>query len=106
MEKDILTEFPFINVIEYNGDELVGIIQNSDEKIISFYDFNSIKTSELKEIFLKYCDEWWFESNRMLPINIFIGKEMSNFKHCLRTYTTKEVTILHGPITSLNNIKK
>jgi hypothetical protein len=106
MEHDILKEFPFLNLIKYNGVELVGVIQNSDEKITSFYDFNSINTPDLKELFLKFCDEWWFESNRMLPINIFIGRDMSAFKHCLRTYNTKEVEILHGQVTSLSTILK
>lgn len=105
-EDEVLKKLPFLNVICHNEVELVGVIQNSDDKITSFYDFDSIQGQELKEAFLKYCDEWWYESNRMLPINIFIGKDMALFKHCLKTFSTKEVNVMHGPITSLENILK
>lgn len=106
MEDDVLKLLPFLNIIKHNSIELVGIIQNADEKIISFYDFNSIKTPELKNYFLKLGEEWWNESNRILPINIYIGKEMGIYRSCLKTYNTKEVEVVHGQITSLNTLLK
>lgn len=106
IEDEMLQNLPFINIINHNGVEMVGIIQNHDDKILSFYDFSVIKTQELKTTFLKLCDEWWYESNRMIPINIFIGKEMQQFRHCLKTFNKKEVQIIHGPATSLCNILK
>lgn len=98
--------FPFLSGIVYQGKEFVCIIQNSDEKILSFYDFEIIKTPQEKDLFLRYGDNWWWESNRLLPINIFIGKEMVRFRYCLRTVIKKDVSITFGPCTSLNNIIK
>lgn len=106
MEDDVLNNLPFLNIIKHNGDEMVGIIQNSDEKLMSFYDFNLIKTSELKCHFLKLGEEWWNESNRILPINIYIGREMSIYRNCLKCFNTKEVEVIHGQVTSLNNLLK
>lgn len=106
MEEEILKNLPFLNIITHNGEELFGIIQNSDDKVTSFYDFGIIKTPELKQHFLKLGEEWWNESNRLLPINIYIGREMSLFRHCLKSFNTKEVEVLHGQITSLNNLLK
>ena len=99
-------KFPFLSGVEYREKEYVCIIQNADEKLISFYDFEAIRTPAEKEIFLKFGDTWWWESNRILPINIFIGKDMSHFRYCLRTVVRKDVEVVFGPITSLNNIIK
>ncbi len=106
IEDEVLQKMPFINIIRYNNIEMIGLIQNHDDKILSFYDFSAIRTEDLKELFLKFCDEWWYESNRMLPINIFIGKDMRLFRPCLKTFNKKEIDILHGPSTSLSNILK
>lgn len=102
----IQDNFPFLSGIKCQEKEFVGIIQNSDEKIISFYDYDSIKTETEQKIFLACGDTWWWESNRLLPINIFLPGQMDRFRPHLRTIVNKDVDILFGPVTSLNNIMK
>ena len=96
--------FPFLSCVHFNGHDHIGIIQNSDDKIITMYDFNLLRTATEKTQFLEFGDAWWWESNRLLPINIFIGKDMRAFKYTLLTMATKETKHTFGPITSLNNI--
>lgn len=106
-EKTALTEkFPFLSGILYLEQEFIGIILNSDEKIISFYDFERIRTEDQKKEFLQYGDIWFFESNRCLPISIFIGEDMNKFKYCIRTVPKKDAVVQFGPCTSLSNILK
>ena len=57
-----------------------------------------------KKLFLELGDIWWWESNRMIPINIFLRKEMEIFKYAVKNFTTKDVQIIMGPIVNLNNI--
>lgn len=102
--EELQENFPFLSGLTYRQNEYVGIIQNSDDKIISFYDFNTIRTTDEQKDFITLGEEWWWESNRKLPINIFLGDEMSSFRYCLRTVVVKDVEILFGPVTSLNNI--
>ena len=97
-------KFPFLSGITYHDIEYICIIQNSDDKQISFYDFEKIRTPPEKELFLEFGDTWWSESNRKLPLNIFIGKDMSHFRYCIRTVIKKDSIITFGPITSLSNI--
>jgi hypothetical protein len=97
---------PFITVCSYNGQEFVGIIQNRDESVTTFYDFGRIVEQELKKEFLKLADEWWWNSNRMIPIHLFLKDDWSIFKPYLRTFTNKGLEILHGPATSLNDLSK
>jgi hypothetical protein len=53
-------------------------------------------------VFLEYGANWWWESNRKIPINIFIGKDFVKFRPYLRTYTLKELKVIFGPVTKLS----
>lgn len=97
-----LTEkYPFISVIGYGNNEYIGIIQNRDSFITNFYDLNSIKDPDLKRAFLELGEQWWWESNRQIPINIFLKTEWGVFKSYLRIFNSKDVVLLHGPSVSL-----
>jgi hypothetical protein len=53
---------------------------------------------------LELANIWWWESNRSIPINIFLKKDWEMFKPCLRTFANKDLEILHGPVCSLADI--
>ena len=71
---------------------------------VLFYDISKISTIELKRKFLEYGDMWWWESNRQLPIDIFLNHEMKEFIPFLSTFVMKDVEVLFGPMTSLQNL--
>jgi len=98
--------YPFITLCVYAGNEYVGIIQNQDSDITTIYDFGSIQSTELKSLFLELASAWWWESNRSIPINIFLKNDWDPFKPYLRTFTNKDLEIIHGPVCSLNDIVK
>jgi len=102
----IQDQFPFLSCIQYHTTESICIIQNSDEKFISFYDLNMLKTEDDRKRFLDMGDIWWWESNRILPISIFIGLPMREFRYCLRTIARKDTEIIFGPCISLKTIVK
>jgi hypothetical protein len=104
--EEIKDKFPFLSGIRCQSIEYIGIIQNSDDKIISFYDYESIRTAEEKKIFLSLGETWWWESNRLLPINIFLQGQLHNFRYCLKTVVNKDIEIMFGSVTSLNNIMR
>ena len=97
---------PFITVCSYANQDYVGIIQNRDDSVTTIYDYGSIIESNLKSRFLELGDVWWWESNRIVPINLFLKEDWSVFKPYLRTFTNKSLTILHGPICSMNELHK
>jgi hypothetical protein len=102
-----LTErYPFITLCVYAGIEYVGIVQNQDEVVTTIYDFGSIVDSRLKSYYLEMASTWWWESNRSIPINIFLRTEWEPFRPYLRTFANKDLTILHGPVCSLHQIAK
>ena len=104
--EEIKIKFPFLTGIRCQNREFIGIIQNSDDKIISFYDYESIRTPAEKIQFLEHGEIWWWESNRLLPINIFLQGQMQSFRYCMKTVVNKDVEIMFGSVTSLDNIMK
>jgi hypothetical protein len=102
-----LTEkYPFITLCLYAGTEYVGIIQNRDDAITTIYDFGNITDPSLKKLFIDLANDWWWESNHSIPINIYLKAEWAPFKPYLRTFANKDLDILHGPICSLNDITR
>ena len=102
-----LTEkYPFMSLCVYAGIEYVGIVQNQDETITTIYDFGNIQDIELKHLFIELANIWWWESNRSVPINIFLKEEWEPFRSYRRTFVNKDLEVLCGPICSLSNIVK
>ena len=97
---------PFITVCTYANLEYVGIIQNRDDVVTTLYDYGSIVEQDLKILFLELGENWWWESNRLIPINIFLRDDWSVFRPYLKTFNNKGLTVLHGPTTSLNELAK
>jgi hypothetical protein len=102
----LTNKYPFITLCVHAGVEYVGIIQNKDDAITTIYDFGSIQEPELKNLFIELANTWWWESNRSIPINIFLKGEWEPFRYCLRTFSNKDLEIIHGPVCSLNDIIK
>jgi hypothetical protein len=99
-------KYPFISLIMHAGIEYVGIIQNSDDAITTIYDFGAIQDPDLKRRYLDLANAWWWESNHLVPINIFLRTEWEPFRMCLRTFNNKELQVLHGPVISLTAIAR
>ena len=98
--------YPFITLCVHAGTEYVGIIQNRDDNITTIYDFGNIQDPELKRLFIDLANAWWWESNRSIPINIFLKGEWDVFRAYLRTFSNRDLEIIHGPVCSLNDIAR
>lgn len=104
LTKDIEKNFPFLSVVTYGGNEYVGVIANQDAFVTTMYVYTQIKTEKEKQMFLELGETWWWESNRMIPINIFLRKEMEYFKYCVVTMNSKDVRVMIGPVVNLHNL--
>ena len=102
--KDIEENFPFLSVVTYGGSEYVGIVINQDQWVTSMYVYTNIKTQQEQAKFLELGEAWWWESNRLIPINIFLKGEIESFKYCIVTMNSKDVVVKLGPTVNLNNL--
>jgi len=104
--KELSDKYPFVTVVSYAGAEYVGIMQNRDATVTTLYDFGRIVDIKLKTKFLDLANVWWWESNRSIPINIFLRVEWSVFRPYLQTFINKDLVILLGPSISLSDLAK
>ena len=102
--KEIENQYPYISVVAYGGNEYVGIISNQDAFVTSMFIYTSLKTIDEKELLLDLGDIWWWESNRMIPINIFLKREMERFNYSFLTMNSKNVKVVIGPCVNINNL--
>jgi len=96
--------FPFMTCVKSSDIEYLGIVINFDNNVASMYDYASIRTEEEKQKFLEVGEIWWWESNRRLPISIFLKQEMIPFRSYIKTFNAKDIEVLFGPIVSLSEI--
>ena len=99
--KKLLDQYPFLSLLTYGGNEYVGIIQNLDDSITTIYDYGLLKTEQQKILFIELAETWWWESNRMIPINIFLKQDWIQFRTTLKTFMSKDVELKYGPAVSL-----
>ena len=104
LTKDIQENFPFLSVVTYGGNEYIGIIINQDATVTSMYIYTDIKSEREQQDFLALGEVWWWESNRMIPINIFLRGEIEPFRYCIMTMNSKDVKVSIGPCVNLNNL--
>ena len=104
LTKDIQESFPFLRVVNYGGHEYIGIVINQDASVTSMYVYTELHSKKEQQQFLELGEAWWWESNRMIPINIFLGVEMLPYKYCIMTMNSKDVKVSIGPCVNLNNL--
>ena len=104
--KTLRDKFPFLSLIKKGDMEFVGIVQNQDNNVISFYDYGRLMSPQDKMRYLKCGEIWWYESNRKLPINIFLKGDFKYFRTTLVTLNSKDVLIVEGPTVRLSDISK
>lgn len=104
MSDQFQENFPFISCLKSNDKEYVGIVINFDDYVASIYDLSMITGTEYRALFLEMGETWWWESNRKIPINIFLKKEMQIFKPFIKTFNSKDVELIFGPTVNLSEI--
>jgi hypothetical protein len=102
--KDIEKNFPFLSVVAYGGQEYIGIVVNQDSTVTTMFIYTKLRTDDHKQLMIELGEIWWWESNRMIPINIFLRKEIVDITYSMMTMNSKDVKIVVGPCVNLNNL--
>ena len=105
LAEEIFEKYPFLSLVTYGGAEYVGIVQNQDDTVLSMYDYSKIPDN-LKASFLELGDAWWWESNRTIPINLFLKKDFAQFASILITFNIRDTEVVRGPSVSIAELAK
>ena len=101
---NFLEKYPFFALIRYSDMEYICIVQNQDPDVTTIYDYQSLRTDLHRQLFIALAEQWWWESNRLIPINIFLKEEWAQFRYAAKTLLTKEVCIVAGHAVRLNDL--
>lgn len=104
LTEEIRENFPFISVVHYGGVEYVGVVINQDQYVTSIYNYEELRSEEERKHFLELGEVWWWESNRSIPISIFLKQEMEQYRYTIMTMNTKDVNVVFGPTINLHNM--
>jgi hypothetical protein len=66
------------------------------------YVYDRLRDTEEKKIFLQLGDEWWWETNRKLPINLALINRWP-FAYTIQSFNVKQMEIIAGPEVRLSN---
>lgn len=99
-----MEKYPFFAIIKYSDIEYVCVVQNQDPDVTTIYDYNSLRSDDDKKMFLELAGQWWWESNRMIPINVFLKEDWIQFRYSAKTLVTKECEIIAGHAVRLHEI--
>lgn len=102
--KEIEEQFPYVSVVAYGGVEYVGVISNQDQYVTTMFIYTLLKNDNDKRLLLDLGEIWWWESNRMIPINTFLRKEIEKIKYCMITMNSKDVKVVIGPCVNVNDL--
>lgn len=102
----IKDKFPFISVIigNNNEEEYYGIILANNRNTISFIDIKKIRDTKQFSDLLQICQNWWWYSNRSIPINLYYYEDTLPFMQYVTHLPSKTNTIVSGHVASLDKI--
>jgi len=104
--EQFLKMHPFMTHLTYGGNNYLCIVQNKNNTLTHIYDFGEIHDKEDQKKFLQLGDEWWWQSNRKIPINIFFRSEWNPFRFTRKSFNSRDVKIISGPVVSLSEINQ
>ena len=82
-------EFLTFMIMKDSDDWKCGVVQNSNNRFITFYDLAKIRDDRDRQKFMEYGERWWWESGQLIPIDYFIGREFDVFQEALSTIPRK-----------------
>ena len=103
--EEIFEKYPFLSLVTYGGNEYIGIIQNFDDTVMSIYEYSRVTSENMRLRFLELGENWWYESNRQVPINLFLKEEWI-FTDTLVNLNSKDSEVTFGPSVSINELAK
>lgn len=93
--------YPFITLLQYHKNNLLTIIDNSDNQNINCYVLDMCVAEKIDEsVIIDIANEWFHTSKDNYPISIeFSRQNMTSFtSRIFRTYNTEFITRVIGPV--------
>lgn len=101
----LLEKYPFLSVIDYNGDMICGVISIHGKTHLTMYVISEMRDEKTVQYFFNLCEKWWNLSDRK-SISLFLKKEMEPFRRYLKIYSKSSINEIKGRIPPQFHTKK
>lgn len=102
---EIREQYEFLTFLKTEKVTICGVTQSETNKTIAIYDYTRLRTVGERAKFLSLCDDWWWGSGQMIPINMYHWRQWDHFHYTLVQYPKKAlVQDPIGPIFNLNDL--
>ncbi|AXC39228.1 UNVERIFIED_ORG: hypothetical protein [Escherichia phage CMSTMSU] len=78
---------PFITVVQCDGKTFIGIIKIKSKQYTTLYCFDDMDEPMQDEL-LGIAHDWWWQSNRSIPVCLFFQEEMEKFEPYTQRFDT------------------
>lgn len=95
--------YPFVTVIKHDDKIYYGIIKIKSKQYCTLYCFHKMDIPEQAEL-VELANNWWWQSNRSIPICLFSQEEMEKFEPYTQRFNTDSVEFVQGPVISLSDL--
>ena len=95
---------PYVTVIQYDGVMYYGIIKIKSKQYTTLYCFSEMNEIQVESL-LSLAEDWWWQSNRKIPICIFMQPQMEEYEFSTKRFNTDLVTFVNGPVLSLMDLQ-
>lgn len=94
---------PFVTIIRHNDILHYGVVKIKSKQYTTMYCFSKMD-HQVQLKLIEYANQWWWQSNRSIPISLFMQEEMEEFEDYTHRFNTDQVVIVSGPSISLSEL--
>ena len=95
---------PYLTYGRAYDEDYVGIIVVRSKNFTTMYVLNDVNEPEMKKELMMLGERWWWQSNRNVPITVFMASDLAKFEFCKRTFLSKDFEVISGPQVSIMNL--
>jgi hypothetical protein len=95
--------YPYVTVLEHNGVTYYGIIKIKSKQYCTLYCFHLMNEDQQEEL-LEQAYIWWCQSNRTIPMCLFMREEIEQYEVFTQRFNTDSVKFISGPVISLSDL--
>lgn len=99
------TQFPFLSIVTIKNQEYLTVIDIQTKTKTAMYMIKDITCKSKLNDFFDICATWWWQSNRNIPLSLFMRTELEEFNRYRRVFVNKALTLNEGHVVSLNHLQ-
>ncbi len=96
--------YPFVTVIEHDAVIFYGIIKIKSKQYTTLYCFQEMDESHQEDLLL-LANDWWWQSNRTIPICLFMQEQIEKYEKYTKRFNTDQIIVHSGPVISLSDLR-